>query len=80
MNTNHNQPAPAGRQAHARLSEQEMRALGLTQVAYIRRVTDGTDFSFAIFAADGTPLGMQPNLTKAHGLILQNDLVPVALH
>lgn len=80
MNMNHDGPALVGGSAHARLTDHEMRALGLTQVAYIRRVTDGAEASFAIFAADGTPLGMQPSLTKAHGLIRQNDLLPVPVH
>lgn len=57
-----------------------MTMLGITELAYIKPVTDGAEQGFAVCAADGTQLAIFATLEAAYITAKQNDLEPVALH
>lgn len=62
------------------VSPQDLMALGLDEVAYIRTVVENGQKLFAVHAADGTRLGLMPTRETAVGAMLQNDLELVPLH
>lgn len=62
------------------LSSQELGALGLEDVAYVKHVVlDGTA-GFAVHAADGTQMAVLPSRELAFAVVRQNDLEPVSVH
>ena len=62
------------------MSRDDLAALGLNGVAYVRPgVNDGMP-GFVIHAADGHSVGFAPSMQLAHRMILQNDLEPVSVH
>jgi hypothetical protein len=62
------------------LSEEQLAKLGLSQIAYVRQViVDGTP-SFAIHAADGTPMALAGDRDVAVAAILQHEMVPAFVH
>lgn len=63
-----------------RLSSEEFLKLGTQQIAYIRPISLNGIASFAIHAADGTPLGFHANESEARALTRQNDLQPLQVH
>jgi len=63
-----------------RLSSDDFLKLGTQQIAYIRPVSLNGVESFAIHAADGTPLGFHDNEVEARALTRQNDLQPLQVH
>ncbi len=66
--------------AFRKISQQDLAALGLGEVAYVRSVViDGTP-GFAIYAANGKALGAVASSQAAQAAIRQNDLEPVSLH
>jgi hypothetical protein len=87
MNMNANQegggiggPSPQVGFDIRRLSEEQLAKLGLSQIAYVRQViVDGTA-SFAIHAADGTPMALAGDRDVAVAAILQHEMVPAWVH
>ncbi len=62
------------------ISQQDLAALGLGEVAYVRPVViDGTP-GFAIYAANGMAMGAVASSQAAQMAIRQNELEPVSLH
>ncbi len=62
------------------MSRDDLAALGLNNVAYVRAgVNDGMP-GFVIHAADGHSVGFAPSLPMARQMIRQNDLEPVSVH
>ena len=62
------------------LSSQDFLSLGLSQVAYVKRVKqDGRDY-FAIYAADGTQMAILASHEAALTVIRQHDMEPLTLH
>lgn len=61
------------------LSMQDFLAFGVQQIAYIRPVMMNGSETFAIHAADGTPLAFHENEDSARALTRQNDLEPVTV-
>jgi len=62
------------------LSEQQLAALGLPHIAYLRPVTiDGVQ-GFAIHAADGTPMAVAGNRDVAVAAVVQHEMLPVSVH
>jgi len=72
----------AGKQ-HPKLSDDEFGKIGLKHIAYARFDNSSQANQLQtvnIFAADGSALGHAASIDQAHGIILQNDLIPVAVH
>ncbi len=62
------------------LSSQDLRFLGMSQVAYVKPVSQDGKTSFAIYAADGTRLAVMASHGAALGVIRQHDMEPVPLN
>ncbi len=54
--------------------------LGVKQVAYVKPVIFNGTPSFAIHAADGSPMAVAPQLETAIGAILQHDMAAALVH
>jgi len=62
------------------LSEQQLAALGVSQIAYVKPVTvDGVN-GFAIHAADGTPMAVAGNREIAVAAVMQHEMLPFSVH
>lgn len=62
------------------LSTEQLQALGLAQLAYVKSVRmEGKDL-FAIHAADGTPMAVAAELEVAVAAIRQHEMVPALVH
>jgi len=62
------------------LSAEQLQALGVSQIAYVRPVTvDGAN-AFSIHAADGTPMALAGDQDVAFAAIRQHDMVPALVH
>lgn len=66
--------------AHPPLSGQDLAALGLTEVAYVKGIVVDGRTAYAIFAANGQPLGQAATRDVAFATVRQNDLDPVSAH
>ncbi|MFT8645878.1 DUF1150 family protein [Gluconacetobacter sp.] len=62
------------------LTDIQMRALGVSRVAYIKPVIIEGEDAFAIHAADGTPMALTEDQETAVEAILQHEMVPALLH
>lgn len=62
------------------MSQENFANLGAPDLAYIRPVETPKGTGWAIFAANGTPLGSAPVRDLAFAAAVQNDLVPVDVH
>lgn len=66
---------------HIMLTAQDFAALGAQNLAFVRKVLDeGGQAQWAIFAADGTPIGMAPSRDVAFAAVRQHDLEPLSVH
>ena len=62
------------------ITPQDLAALGVQDIAYVKATQlDGREV-FAIHAADGTQLAVMPSLETALAAVKQNDMEPVSLH
>jgi hypothetical protein len=62
------------------LTPMQFAQLGVKQLAYVKPVIFNGTPSFAIHAADGTPMAVAPELGTAIGAILQHDMMPALVH
>jgi hypothetical protein len=62
------------------LSEQQLAALGVSHIAYVKPVMVNGVLGFAIHAADGTPMAVTENRDVAIAAVMQHDLLPVSVH
>lgn len=62
------------------LSAQQLQALGVAQLAYVKPVVINGTAAFAIHAADGTPMAVAPGRDLAIAAILQHEMVPALVH
>ena len=62
------------------MSARELYALGMPQLAYVKRVSENGSDAYAVFAADGTPLGAMATRELAFAALKQHDLEPVSVH
>ena len=62
------------------LSDRDMAALGLQEMAYVKPVVTASGVAYAVHAADGTEIAVMPNRDVAFATIRQNDLKPVSVH
>jgi hypothetical protein len=62
------------------ISPADLAALGLQGVAYIKPVVIDDTAGYAVFAADGTQIGVLPTREAALVAMRQHRLEPVSLH
>ena len=62
------------------LSSQDLAALGVQDLAYIRPVQHKGEPAFAVYAADGTLVALSGSRLAAESLIRQNEMEPVSVH
>lgn len=63
-----------------RISLQDLAALGVNQIAYVKPVEIEHEQRFAVHTADGTGVTVFPSRELANLAIRQNDLEPVSVH
>jgi hypothetical protein len=62
------------------LSEQQLAALGMSRIAYVKPVViDGVP-GFSIHAADGTPMAVAGDRDVAVAAIVQHEMHPLSVH
>ncbi|MBI1206258.1 MAG: DUF1150 family protein [Azospirillum sp.] len=64
----------------AQLSTKDFAAFGVDLVAYIKPVTVKGATSYAIHAADGTPLTILHERDAAYATVRQHEMEPVSVH
>ncbi len=62
------------------MSRTDLAALGMDQVAYVRRIQIQGEEMFAIMAADGRQLGLAPDYDSAASAVDQHELGLVSVH
>ncbi len=62
------------------LSEQQLAALGVSHIAYVKPVTVNGVQGFAIHAADGTPMAVAGDRDVAMAAVLQHEMLPLSVH
>jgi len=63
-----------------KFTDQDFAALGLGQVAYVRKIVIDGSQAYAVHAANGRALGAMGSDAAAQAAIRQNDLEMVPLH
>ncbi len=67
-------------QRFRQISAIDLVSLGLEYVAFVKPVAIDGKKAYAIYAADGSQLGLAPGREAAFAAVLQNDLEPVSVH
>ncbi len=62
------------------MTDQDMTALGLEIVAYVKPVDVDGDACFGIYAADGTEITVVSDRDVAFAAVRQQDLEPLSVH
>jgi hypothetical protein len=62
------------------MSDHDLAALGLQEVAYVKPVFVEGGTAYAVHAADGTEIAVMADRDIAFAAIRQNDLRPVSVH
>lgn len=62
------------------MTVQELAAMGVQEVAYVKAVSHDGSIAYAIHAADGRPLAMVGSHDIAFATVRQNDLQPLSVH
>lgn len=62
------------------LTQEQLMALGMADVAYVKRVVVDGEIAFAIHAADGTPMALAADRDLAMAAIVQHEMSPVLVH
>jgi hypothetical protein len=62
------------------ISAQDLAALGLQDVAYVKAVTVDGKTAYAVHAADGTPIAVLADRDVAFIAVRQHELEPVSVH
>lgn len=62
------------------VTQQQLLALGLNNVAYVRDVEVDGATAFGIFAANGQQLAILPDRETAEAAVWENGLAPVTIH
>jgi hypothetical protein len=62
------------------MSDTDLAALGLQEVAYVKPVTVEGANAFGVYAADGTEIAIMADRDIAMAAIRQHDLAPVSVH
>lgn len=62
------------------LSAEQLGALGVSHIAYVKPVVLNGEQGFAIHAADGTPMAVAGDRQVAVAAILQHEMQPLSVH
>jgi hypothetical protein len=62
------------------LSEQQLAALGVSHIAYVKPVIINGVQGFAIHAADGTPMAVAGDREVAVAAVMQHEMLPLSVH
>jgi hypothetical protein len=62
------------------ISPQDFATLGMQGMAYVKRVVVNDAVAYAIFAADGTQVGLAPSRDIAVASLVQHELEPLSVH
>jgi len=62
------------------ISQQEFALLGMTDVAYIKRIIVDDAPVYGVFAADGTQMTVVSDRDVALATVRQHDIEPVSVH
>jgi hypothetical protein len=62
------------------LSEEQLAALGVSHIAYVKPVMVNGVQGFAIHAADGTPMAVTGNRDVAVAAVVQHEMLPLSVH
>jgi hypothetical protein len=65
---------------HTHMSARDFASWGVSDVAYVRRITIDGKAGWAICAADGSGIGMAPERDLAFAAARQHDLEPLSVH
>lgn len=69
-----------GQEVTQAITRQQLLALGLNDVAYVRDVEVDGGTAFGIFAANGQQLAVMPDREAAVAAAWENGLAPVTIH
>jgi len=61
-------------------TREQLAALGLGGVAYLRPVLVDGKAAVAIFGADGRQIGLAPDVAEAAAAVIEHEMVPVPVH
>ncbi len=64
----------------SRISIADFAALGIEDIAYVKRITHEDEIMWAIHSANGTPIALVTERDLAFAIVRQNDLDPVSVH
>ncbi|MGO8865082.1 MAG: DUF1150 family protein [Alphaproteobacteria bacterium] len=62
------------------ITSRELYALGLQELAYVKKVSEKGADAYGVFAADGTQLGLMATRELAFATLKQHDLEPMSVH
>jgi hypothetical protein len=62
------------------ISEEQLAALGVPHIAYLKPVTVNGLQGIAIHAADGTPMAVAGSRDIATAVVVQHEMVPMSVH
>lgn len=62
------------------ISEQQLAALGVSHIAYLKPVVVNGLQGIAIHAADGTPMAVAGNWDIAAAVVMQHEMLPLSVH
>ncbi len=67
-------------QVNAELTPQEFAHLGVSVIAYVKRVLVDDELLYAVHAADGTPIGLMRDRDAVFATLRDHDLEPLSVH
>lgn len=70
----------AGPAHHIMLTAADFAQLGSEHMAFVRKVEGEGSEQWAIFSADGTPIGMAPTRDVAFAAVRQHEMEPLSVH
>ena len=60
--------------------DQDFRALGLAQLAYVKAIKADGRIAYSVHAADGTEIAVMADRAIACAAVRQHDLEPLSVH
>jgi hypothetical protein len=62
------------------MTTDQLGALGMSHIAYVKAVVVNGMAGFAIHAADGTPMALADDRATAMAAIVQHEMLPLSVH
>jgi hypothetical protein len=62
------------------MTTEQLGALGMSHIAYVKAVVVNGMAGFAIHAADGTPMALADDRATAMAAIVQHEMMPLSVH